>query len=265
MITEIKNHLLGRRILQGIFERLHRVSLRGMNYGLGGMISTSGEKAIVRLVSERLNVNGVVNPILFDVGANNGLYTKILLETFSKDAFVHCFEPSEYSFEKLKAMHGLKHNVKLVRAGLGSQLEKSLLYYDIEGSGWASVYERKDTGFNRPLTNSEEIEIITLDKYCLENNINRINFLKADVEGFELEVLKGAMKMLPNIDFIQFEFSYANLNSRTYLFDFFSLLSDYKIYRVLRNGIREISYDPRYEILLTTNYLAINNRINTII
>lgn len=260
----IKEYFVGRKILQPIFERLFKLSLRGMNYGLGGMLSTSGEKELVKMISRQLDIRENDDKVLFDVGANDGQYTDLLLNTFSRNDKIVCFEPSFHSFKELTAKHGEKTNVELVPYGLGSKTEKRNLFYDVEGSGWASVFERKDTGFNHPLTQSEEINIVTLDDFCASKGIKKINFLKADVEGFELEVFKGAKNMLPNIDFIQFEFSYANFNSKTYLFEFFEILSDFKIHRVLKDGIHEIKYDPRYEVLMTTNYLAINKRILTV-
>jgi FkbM family methyltransferase len=256
----IKDRFVGRRVFQPLFERLFKLSLRGMNYGLGGMLSTSGEKNLVQMVRHSLDKIEKGNKVLMDVGANDGQYADLLIEAFTPDDKIICFEPSRFSFAELSKRHGSKSNVELVAMGLGSKAEKRNLFFDSEGSGWASVFERADTGFNRSLTHSEEITLITLDEFCQSKDIRKIHFLKADVEGFELEIFKGAKNMLPNIDFIQFEFSFANFNSKTYLFDFFEILSEFRIYRVLRDGIYEIQYDPRYEVLMTTNYLAVNKR-----
>jgi FkbM family methyltransferase len=257
----IKNFFVGRKFLQPLFERLFRMSLRGMNYGLGGIISTSGEENLIKMVRHKLDQLQIQNKIVFDVGANNGQYADVILNIFDRDVQLYCFEPSAYSFQELKKKHGNNNYVELVPSGLGSTAEKRKLYFDSEGSGWASVFERKGTQFNHDLSRTEEIEIITLDEFCKSKSINRIHFLKADVEGFELEIFKGASQMLANIDFIQFEFSFANYNSKTYLLDFFELLSGFRIFRILKNGIQEIEYDPRYEILMTTNYLAVNKKI----
>lgn len=61
------------------------------------------------------------------------------------------------------------------------------------------------------------------------------------------------------IEVIQFEFGGCNIDSRTYFQDFYYLLKDnYKIYRILKNGLIEIkSYKEIYEIFITINYLAI--------
>ena len=255
----IKELLIGKRVLQPIFERLFRISLRGMNYGLGGIITSSGEVNLVKMISKKLGQeSGRKN--IFDVGANDGHYAEVLLKEFPSETTLHCFEPSGFSFEKLSKRFDAHENVRLVNLGLGSKSESRELYFDTKGSGWASLYARQDTGFNHHLSNSEEISIITLDDYCKDNGIDKIHFLKVDVEGFELEVFRGGQEILPNIDLIQFEFSFANYDSRTYLFEFFETLGDFKIFRVLQNGIYEIQYDPRYEILMTTNYLAVNKK-----
>jgi len=108
---------------------------------------------------------------------------------------------------------------------------------------------------------TEAIKLTTIDAYCAENQIERIHFLKLDIEGHELNALNGAKKMIKDnrIDFIQFEFGGCNIDSRTYFQDFYYFLKDnYTIYRILKDGIYELSnYKEIYEIFITTNFLAI--------
>jgi len=52
---------------------------------------------------------------------------------------------------------------------------------------------------NRPelgVGEKEEVDVITIDKFCADNDIHRIDLLKVDVEGYEKEVLQGAERML---------------------------------------------------------------------
>jgi hypothetical protein len=61
------------------------------------------------------------------------------------------------------------------------------------------------------------VDVVCLDEYCRQHKINRIDFIKIDVEGFELNVLKGGIILLTNkkIDVIQLEVNRALINSET--------------------------------------------------
>ena len=76
----------------------------------------------------------------------------------------------------------------------------------------------------------------------------------------KLKALNGAAQMINSkqIDVIQFEFGGCNIDSRTYFQDFYYLLKDnYKIYRILKDGLYQINqYKEIYEAFTTTNYLA---------
>ena len=89
--------------------------------------------------------------------------------------------------------------------GLSDKTKEAELFYDILHPGLTSLGQMKDDKPNP----SCKIKLDTLDNYCKDNKIVHIHALKIDVEGFELDVLKGARNMLKNkaIDFIQFELS----------------------------------------------------------
>jgi hypothetical protein len=101
----------------------------------------------------------------------------------------------------------------------------------------------------------------------MENEIEVINWLKVDVEGHELEVLKGAESTISSkqIDFISFEFGGANIDTRTFFKDYYNFFDeeDYRIYRILPSGkLYEIqSYKESEEKFRVTNYVAVNSNI----
>lgn len=227
-----------------------------MNYGLGGMTDSSGEINIVKEVSKRYANQSL---IIFDVGAHNGEYTKNLLEYIQSPQTIHCFEPGKASFATLKIFDN-NPNVFKHKIALSDKAETTDLYYNEEGTAFASLNQAKYFQYGITLDKSEKIQTTTMDEFCVREKIDKINFCKIDVEGHELSVLKGAKNLILNnkIDMIQFEFGMATTFSGTYLKDFFSLLSNYEIYRVLQDGIYRINYNERYEIFLTSNYLAIN-------
>ena len=135
--------------------------------------------------------------------------------------------------------------------GIGQATFLGLLF------GLASMYKRQCVEHAEPI----RIKLDTVDHYCEERNIPRINLLKIDIEGNELNALHGAQRMLDEgkIDVIQMEFGGCNIDSRTYFRDFWNLLSaKYKVYRVLLDGVEEITeYGDILEIFFCTNYLFV--------
>ncbi|MEI8348926.1 MAG: FkbM family methyltransferase [Candidatus Omnitrophota bacterium] len=258
-MRHILRKYLGDIRYQKFFEKLHTYALEGMNCGGGAYVENSGEAGVVKFILKKIADS---NPILFDVGASIGKYTS-LIEGVSKEipgAIIYSFEPSRVAFDTLLMKMGNKPNISLHRIGFGDCNKKAKLFYDVEGSELSSLYRRRIRNSNSIMNLSEEIEIRTIDSFCAEKGIGHIHLLKLDVEGYELCALQGAQEMLRRdaIDFIQFEFSSCNIDSKTYFQDFWWLLNDtYKIYRVVKNGIYPIGdYDEKREIFSTTNYVA---------
>ncbi|HSD07372.1 FkbM family methyltransferase [Flavobacterium sp.] len=262
----ILNKHIGKSNYQGIFESFFSLSLNGMNIGGGGQTDTSGERnALVYIKSRLQNVQQLT---IFDVGANIGLYTILLNDIFNENAKIFSFEPSKKTFNTLSVNTGTIKNRNIFNFGFGNVNTVLTLYSNKEESGLASIYERRLDHFNIKMNLSEEIEIRTIDTFCSENSISKINFLKIDVEGHELNVLNGASELIKNnkIDFIQFEFGGCNIDSRTYFQDFYYLLKeDFYIYRILKDGLYKIeNYKEMYETFITTNFLAERKQIDGI-
>ena len=84
-------------------------------------------------------------------------------------------------------------NVQSVRSALGASEGTQRLYHQAH-SEWNSLVEElnRDDG-NKSF---EDITLMTIDDFCLRQGIERIDLLKTDTEGFDLEVLRGASRML---------------------------------------------------------------------
>jgi FkbM family methyltransferase len=190
-----------------------------------------------------------------------GNYSKVLSDFFQTKATIHSFEPSKKTYEKFLETTKNIPNIVPNNFGLSDSENYQLLYTNQDASGLASVYQRDLEHYGISMDKSEEVKLSTIDAYCKINNIDRIHFLKLDIEGHEMKALEGAKQMIDSkkIDFIQFEFGGSNIDSRTYFKDFFNLLKDnYKIYRILKDGLHEMSkYQEIYEIFTTINYLAV--------
>jgi FkbM family methyltransferase len=156
---------------------------------------------------------------IFDVGANRGQTI-----TFFKEVYPHskilAFEPSAKTFASLQ-LHLKKNsfkNVSIFQFGIGEVSGATKFYESILNETSTFVLPNQKSRFfknkNRILLQKNEnafesviAQIRTIDEIIAENNIERVDILKIDVEGFEFEVLKGARKSLAHgrIGVIQLE------------------------------------------------------------
>ena len=255
--------MLGKARFQRVFEKLHAVALAGMNFGEGNHPLFSGEKYVIRYLRDR--VLSATNPlIVFDVGANVGVYTRALLAELADKAIVYAFEPATKTFEILENHVGSNENVKLYALGFGHEEASATLYSAGEGSKLGSLYDTtaRLSRLGLAVEELESVNLTTIDLFCEREGVDRIHLLKLDVEGHELKVLEGSRGMLASgrIDALQFEFGAANVDSRTFFRDFFDLLSDrYELFRVLQDGLFPVrEYRETYEVYKrATNYLAL--------
>jgi FkbM family methyltransferase len=250
----VKRYALGRARFQPAFALLHRVSLAGMNFG-PALPETTGELQLLDLVAARPSFGSA---IVFDVGANAGDYSAAVLARLPS-ARLYAFEPSETAFRELEKRVGTA--AKLFNVALSDRNASGVLYSDHAGSGIASLFDRDLGHASVAMSRREAVALRALDEVCDEEKVERIDLLKLDVEGSELDVLRGAERLLSRgaIEVIQFEFGGCNIDSRTFLRDFFSLLGGrYRIYRIVRDGLVPVdSYSEALEIFVTVNYAAI--------
>ena len=142
------------------------------------------------------------NDLIFDVGANvgNRISTMLLL-----GARVIAIEPQKSCQLVLQAKFGNK--IILIKEGLSSKIEKKIFY--ISNASVLSSFSKdwinnvSESRFNQyKWTESNEIQMTTIDNLIYKYGVPK--FIKIDVEGYELEVLKGLSK---NIEMISFEYA----------------------------------------------------------
>ncbi len=93
----------------------------------------------------------------------------------------------------------------------------------------------------------------TIDSYCKKHDIKKIDFLKIDTDGRDLDVLKGALNILPCINHIQIEHDMFYLLRKQNTSEFYEILKDFKLYKITHNGLKKV--DKIKEDYLYSNYL----------
>jgi FkbM family methyltransferase len=255
--------LYNKKMFYGFFYHLFLIGLKGIEQGRNyGMISTSGELRVVNLTERYFK-----NPVIIDGGANIGEYSLACCKIDKSKIFA--FEPSSPTFLILQNNIKDISNIRPIQLALSNEPQELLLRYDFEGSGIASVVECNFDHYGLKLEKQELIKATTLDLFCEQNEIDHVNLLKLDIEGYEYTALKGAKRMIENerIDLIQFEMGRANVDSKTFFKDFYLYLRDrFDIYRILSFGfVPIIEYSYEYEIFMGCNFIAVRKGCKVVI
>jgi len=266
LLLYISKPILGKKRHQSFLHKLHYWVLLAENFGQSAYIETSGEIYLLRLVKKYYS--NIENLIFFDVGANIGEYSKHVLDLFQDSITLYSFEPAKSTFNKLASNLSSYRNAICCNIGLGNNSQKLTLYSNNVSSGQSSLFKRDMSHWNseNSLQLEEEVNIVDALQFCQNNHISYINFLKLDIEGNELNVIKSIKPMIDDekVDFIQFEFGVCNVDSKVFFKDFYYLLiNNYDLFRIVKNGLHPITeYNEINEIFLTINYFAVSHRIS---
>jgi FkbM family methyltransferase len=245
----LRAHVYGRRRYEPLFAFMHRYALAGL-FGVADTFDGTGEAGVLALLAEVLPPE----PVVVDVGANLGAYARLVLDRFPS-ATVYCFEPVAATFAGLEAALGTEPRARLHRVALGDEDRTATMYSSgVAGDNLASLHPSRSAGRAK-----EAVQVRRLEAEAAEIGIERIDLLKVDAEGHDLFVLRGAGTLLDSLRAVQFEFSDANVASRTFLRDFYDLLGGrFDLYRILRGGVVPLGpYRETLEVFVPANYLAL--------
>lgn len=207
---------------------------------------TSEEKTIFAKITPHLPPS----PIIFDVGAYKGEYTDYV-KSVLPDAECYLFEANKELFEGLK-----NYNAFLLM--LGNEVGASN-FYVCKGQA-----DEMSSAYNRPVFEQVEYETTrvtsgTIDWFCKWNKIKQIDFLKIDVEGAELDVLKGAKRMLTEkrILFAQVEYGGTYPDAGITFKQVINYLDelDYKVYELKGNNLIQLTEENFIEDYRFANFL----------
>ena len=224
--------------------------------------NVSGENTFIYKILPQILQNKE-QPILFDVGLNEGRYSKKLLSTFPTSR-IYGFEPGAATLGRAKARLAAGADIVLEPMAV-SDADGEIEIYDYadkDGSSHVSPYKEVLTEQHHAIdTVSYRVPCVSLDRYFIDHGVVEIDFIKIDTEGHEISVLRGCSKLLQEgrIGVVQFEFNEMNVISRTFLRDFYTALEDFVFYRLRSDGLIPLGKcDAKNEIIKFQNIIAIS-------
>ena len=142
---------------------------------------------------------GRTDLVILDVGANRGDTVAEFREHFGRPSII-AFEPFEECYQALKERFREAGGVRLEQVALGATRETRPLHV-YSGNNMNSLLPMDDQSGNVLRqhfsdTGTVEVKVETLDDFCRDNQVGRVDILKVDTQGFDLQVLKGAEGLL---------------------------------------------------------------------
>jgi FkbM family methyltransferase len=169
-----------------------------------------------------------------DVGSNIGWFSLCMLY-FNNDNIVHSFEPQTKIYSRLVkniSLNNFSNRSFVNRIGLSSGLSQKINIYNMPNDPHGHAF----VDFKDGAEVIDVIELRSLDNYVHEREIENVKFIKIDVEGHELDVLKGAINVIRSSNpIIMFE---VKINGRitNSFYEIFNLIilynRDYKLYKI---------------------------------
>ena len=150
------------------------------------------------------------SPTILDVGANNGS-SLVEFKKWWPSSKVHCFEPQSECWDELDDLSNEFTNVHINKFALGNKNDESKEFYShdlntgISGFNKINI-ESKDSidlsklsndsksleNHKKTINHKRNVQVKRLDEYIKnDKNINQIDLLKIDTQGYELEILEG--------------------------------------------------------------------------
>lgn len=179
-------------------------------------------------------------PVVFDIGSNKGHFTDLFLEEYKEEGKLYLFEPSEKLISFTEIKYEYKTNITFERlAAYRTTGKVEFFYFENFNNELSSVYPDKEGWKDLPMKN-KVVSTVSLDDYCKDKKIERIDYLKIDTEGSEVDVLLGCSSLIKGsqIGIIQVEYGGHYTRAAKSFQDIIDLFNGtgYKIYSYKEDG-----------------------------
>ena len=222
------------KLLQKIFKLCtSKIWFKGMLNGIPATIEL-----------EKLVKDIKIPETIVDIGSNKGQFI-LLIEKIFPNKIVYSFEPIIEMINKQKKFFKYKKNITFHNLALGSSIcsKEFLITSRMDSSSFLKVASNTNKSKNYSVIEKRDIKVSTLDEILLNEIFLYPLLIKMDVQGYELEVLKGAKNLLKKTDYLLLE------------------VSENEMYQnqPTEKIIIEYLKDLNFEIFKANNWLSIKN------
>ena len=187
-----------------------------------------------------MNIKGIIH-----VGAHYGEEIEEYVDNGIQDISV--FEPLSATFDVLQErLNGINANIKGNQVALGSEEKIATMYLSSNEAQSSSILKPKVHLTQHPdvhFEGTEEVEVKLLDSF----DTGSANFINMDVQGYELEVLKGGVKTMERVDYVYCEVNRDEVyENNAYVEELDDFLSNYDMKRVETDWTGKIWGDALY-------------------
>lgn len=197
-----------------------------------------------------------------DVGANVGAWATAFANKCSRPAQGYLFEPSEIACRALNGRVAQLVNdphlyLEVICAGLADAPGKMPFHIERDAGETSSFV----VGHSKQEAALIDVLVTTLDDELDKRRIHQVDVVKIDAEGFDLKVLKGAMRALRRqaLGVVQFEYNAPWAKAGDTLYGAIDLMSrfGYEVFLLKRNGLCRFDYEKYGEFFAYSNFVAI--------
>ena len=243
--------------IENICDLFHR-KLNNVNFDL----NSNGELRVLQILSKR------DFKMFFDVGANKGDWSKLVISMFpEKTIMIHAFEIVPQTFNVLTQYANDHENIIAVNKGLSNK-EETISINLGKNSVTATACKIHGMKFHADYYDKVmHCQTIKAKDYMRSNQINNVDFVKIDVEGMDLKVIKGFEEQLKNIRVIQFEYGIFNISSHDLLIDFYNYLRKmgFVVGKIFPRYVNFFEYHFNMENFHGSNFVAVRENETEII
>lgn len=188
------------------------------------------------LMVSRLIKQSIMPGTVIDVGANAGQFTVASSKLFPS-VIMHSFEPLPDCFSQLQKNVSSLKNITTYQIALGDWSGQTSLHvnsYSLSSSILPLAKAHKEAFPEATESKNITVEISTLDQIFKNDNLVSPVLLKLDVQGFELQVIKGGINILKHIDYVVMETSFRPMYEGEYIFKDIMKFMEEKNFRFMR-------------------------------